>query len=184
MQSHDMPRSAESFRPSGNKEKDAKDALSQSALHAEVARNQTGEARENSLKEADAWRSAFNQISGNNYSPSDVDRVARLAVDGKNNGYENGLSDVVKNAVSKTGTTASRVPTGSADYELGGGMRDSNSRSPNLLDKGQAAREQVFDGNRTVAKTLTGAGSDRYVGDSMKLEKRFIRSNAHRQYEQ
>ncbi|WP_228983350.1 hypothetical protein, partial [Klebsiella pneumoniae] len=32
------------------------------------------------------------------------------------------------------------------------------------------AREQVFDGNRTVAKTLTGAGSDRYVGDSMKLE--------------
>ncbi|MFH3257854.1 conjugal transfer protein TraG N-terminal domain-containing protein [Klebsiella pneumoniae] len=170
MQSHDMPRSAESFRPSGNKEKDAKDALSQAALHAEVARNQTGEARENSLKEAEEWRSAFNQISGNNYSPSDVDRVARLAVDGKNNGYENGLPDVVNNAVSKTGTTASRVPTGSADYELGGGMRDSNSRSPNLLDKGQAAREQVFDGNRTVAKTLTGAGSDRYVGDSMKLE--------------
>ncbi|MFO5768043.1 conjugal transfer protein TraG, partial [Klebsiella pneumoniae] len=170
MQSHDMPRSAEGFSPSGNKEKDAKNALSQAALHAEVARNQTGEARENSLKEADAWRSAFNQISGKNYSPSDVDRVARLALDGKNNGYENGLPDVVNNAVSNTGTTASRVPTGSADYELGGGMRDSNSRSPNLLDKGQAAREQVFDGNRTVAKTLTGAGSDRYVGDSMKLE--------------
>ncbi|MDP4350003.1 hypothetical protein QSG17_24430, partial [Escherichia coli] len=82
MQSHDMPRSAEGFSPSGNKEKDAKNALSQAALHAEVARNQTGEARENSLKEADAWRSAFNQISGKNYSPSDVDRVARLALDG------------------------------------------------------------------------------------------------------
>ena len=111
MQSHDMPRSAESFRPSGNKEKDAKDALSQSALHAEVARNQTGEARENSLKEADAWRSAFNQISGNNYSPSDVDRVARLAVDGKNNGYENGLSDVVK-------TRSARRALRPAEYRL------------------------------------------------------------------
>lgn len=91
-------------------------------------------------------------------------------MNGKNNGYENGLSDVVNNAVNNTGTTATRVPTGSSDYELGGDMRDSNSRSPNLRDKGQAAREQVFDSNRTVAKTFTGAGSDRYVGDSMKLE--------------
>jgi conjugal transfer mating pair stabilization protein TraG len=170
MQTHDMPRSAETFSPSGNKEKDSKNALSQAALHSEVARNQTGDARENSLKEAEAWRSTFNQISGKNFSPSDVDRVARLAVDGKNNGYENGLPDVVNNAVSKTGTTATRVPTGSADYELGGDIRDSNSRSPNLRDKGQAAREQVFDGNRTVAKTLTGAGSDRGVPDAMGIK--------------
>ncbi|HIC2030678.1 TPA: conjugal transfer protein TraG N-terminal domain-containing protein [Klebsiella pneumoniae] len=170
MQTHDMPRSAETFSPSGNKEKDSKNALSQAALHSEVARNQTGEARENSLKEAEAWRSTFNQLSGQNYSSSDVDRVSRLALNGKNNGYENGLSDVVNNAVNNTGTTATRVPTGSSDYELGGDMRDSNSRSPNLRDKGQAAREQVFDSNRTVAKTFTGAGSDRYVGDSMKLE--------------
>lgn len=170
MQSHDMPRSADTFSPSGNKEKDSKNALSQAALHSEVARNQTGEARENSLKEAEAWRSTFNQVSGQNYSSSDVDQVSRLAMNGKNNGYENGLSDVVNNAVNNTGTTATRVPTGSSDYELGGDMRDSNSRSPNLSDKGQAAREQVFDSNRTVAKTFTGAGSDRYVGDSMKLE--------------
>ncbi|KYT22237.1 conjugal transfer protein TraG N-terminal domain-containing protein [Escherichia coli] len=170
MQTHDMPRSADTFSPSGNKEKDSKNALSQAALHAEVARNETGEARENSLKEAEAWRSTFNQISGQNYSSSDVESVSRLAMNGKNNGYENGLSDVVNNAVNNTGTTATRVPTGSSDYELGGDMRDSNSRSPNLRDKGQAAREQVFDSNRTVAKTLTGAGSDRYVGDSMKIE--------------
>lgn len=170
MQTHDMPRSADTFSPSGNKEKDSKNALSQAALHSEVARNQTGEARENSLKEAEAWRSTFNQVSGQNYSSSDVDSVSRLAMNGKNNGYENGLSDVVNNAVNNTGTTATRVPTGSSDYELGGDMRDSNSRSPNLRDKGQAAREQVFDSNRTVAKTLTGAGSDRYVGDSMKIE--------------
>lgn len=112
MQTHDMPRSAETFSPSGNKEKDSKNALSQAALHSEVARNQTGEARENSLKEAEAWRSTFNQLSGQNYSSSDVDRVSRLALNGKNNGYENGLSDVVNNAVNNTGTTA-------AEYRLG-----------------------------------------------------------------
>jgi conjugal transfer mating pair stabilization protein TraG len=51
-----------SARP-GTKKR-SKNALSQAALHSEVARNQTGEARENSLKEAEAWRSAFNQLSG------------------------------------------------------------------------------------------------------------------------
>ncbi|AOO59845.1 conjugal transfer protein TraG (plasmid) [Raoultella ornithinolytica] len=170
MQSHDMPKNIDSFKPTGNKEDDAKSALSQAAMHNENARNQTGEARENSLAQSEAYRAKFNEMSGQDYSSSDVERVSRMAMDGKNNGFGNGLSDVVNNAVNNTGTTSSRPATGDADYELGADMRNSNSQSPNLLDKGQAAREQVFDSNRTVAKTLTGAGSDRYVGDSMKIE--------------
>jgi conjugal transfer mating pair stabilization protein TraG len=108
---------------------------------------------ENSLKEAEAWRS-FNQLSGQNYSSSDVDRVSRLALNGKNNGYENGLSDVVNNAVNNAGTTATRVPTGSSDYSWAEICATVTVESPNLRDKGQAAREQVFDSNQNSSKNV------------------------------
>ncbi|MDR8350748.1 hypothetical protein FPK35_22755, partial [Acinetobacter baumannii] len=86
LQSREPPKNAESFLPSGDKTEDAKATLTQAALHSENARHQTGEAREKSLAQSEAYRESYNNLTGENLTTSDVSRVARLGADGKNNG--------------------------------------------------------------------------------------------------
>ena len=169
LQSSEPPKNTESFRPSGDKTDDAKATLTQAALHSEDARHQTGEARENSLAQSEAYRNAYNNITGENLTESDVSRVARLGSDGKNNGFKNGLSDVVDSVVSGSGTTGERPATGSADYHLGEGIRDKNGHAPGVLNKIGASAEKVIDQSPVAQRLFTGAGSDRHVADSMKI---------------
>ncbi|HCE8707540.1 TPA: conjugal transfer protein TraG N-terminal domain-containing protein [Raoultella planticola] len=169
LQSREPPKNAESFRPSGDKTADAKATLTQAALHSENARHQTGEAREKSLAQSEAYRNAYNNVTGGNLTTSDVSRVARLGADGKNNGFTNGLSDVVKSVVSGSGTTGARPATGSADYHLGEGIRDNNGHAPGIMNKIGAAAEKAIDQSPVAQRLLTGAGSDRHVADSMKI---------------
>ncbi|HHC5199452.1 TPA: conjugal transfer protein TraG N-terminal domain-containing protein [Klebsiella pneumoniae] len=169
LQSREPPKNAESFLPSGDKTEDAKATLTQAALHSENARHQTGEAREKSLAQSEAYRESYNNLTGENLTTSDVSRVARLGADGKNNGFENGLSDVVKSVVSGSGTTGARPATGTADYNLGEGIRDNNGHAPGIMNKIGAAAEKVVDNSPVSQRLLTGAGSDRHVADSMKI---------------
>ncbi|BDA57899.1 MULTISPECIES: conjugal transfer protein TraG N-terminal domain-containing protein [Enterobacteriaceae] len=169
MQSREPPKNAESFRPSGDKTADAKETLTQAALHSENARHQTGEAREKSLAQSEAYRNSYNNVTGGNLTTSDVSRVARLGADGKNNGFENGLSDVVKSVVSGSGTTGARPATGTADYHLGEGIRDNNGHAPGIMNKIGAAAEKAVDNSPLAQRIFTGAGSDRHVANSMEI---------------
>ncbi|MDR8279057.1 hypothetical protein FPK83_24025, partial [Acinetobacter baumannii] len=75
LQSREPPKNAESFLPSGDKTEDAKATLTQAALHSENARHQTGEAREKSLAQSEAYRESYNNLTGENLTTSDVSRV-------------------------------------------------------------------------------------------------------------